>query len=84
MNWTDITSYSQGDRDRTPRSWEARCGNLRLIVTRHHGLEGWFTTVNGFYSMASLGSTEIAEAKAEAIQRLKHELLSSLQALEAQ
>ena len=35
LKWEDITSYSQNDELRTPKSFEAAVGAFALIVTRH-------------------------------------------------
>lgn len=34
--WKDITSYSQGDKERKPTSFEAVSGELRIYITSGH------------------------------------------------
>jgi len=34
--WKDITSYSQGDKERKPTSFEAVSGDLRIVITSSH------------------------------------------------
>jgi hypothetical protein len=35
--WKDITSYSKGDIERKPRSWQLRMpGGLRLVIVWNH------------------------------------------------
>lgn len=36
MTWKDTTSFSQGDKLRTPTTWSAEAGVFRVIVTRGH------------------------------------------------
>ena len=36
MEWKDITSYSRGQVDRTPTTFSAQCGPMRLVVTSGH------------------------------------------------
>lgn len=36
-DWKDITSYSRGDKDRTPTTWALQLGGgLRITVTKGH------------------------------------------------
>lgn len=81
--WRDITSYSQRDQQRIPQSWELDCGRIRLVVTRRHGLEGWYVSADGFFSYSALGSADIEHAKVEAMERLKGELTIALDSLES-
>ena len=34
--WKDVTSYSQGDKDRKPTAFEAVSGELRIYITCGH------------------------------------------------
>ncbi len=79
-DWKDITTYSQGDKERIPRSWQMDIGMFRLIVTRKHGLEGWFMDVHGIISFRRLESEEISDAKLEALAGLKNILKSAFEA----
>lgn len=37
MKWRDISSFSQGDKQRIPHSWECRPNSdLRITITRGH------------------------------------------------
>lgn len=36
LAWKDTTSYSQGDKDRTPNTWSASAGAFRLVITKGH------------------------------------------------
>ena len=41
--WKDATSYSRSEtKGADPRTWEVQLGEAKLIVTRFHGLEGWW------------------------------------------
>lgn len=34
--WKDVTSYSQGDKERIPTAFECRSGDLRIYITCGH------------------------------------------------
>ncbi len=56
--WKDITSYSQGDKDRTPRTFEMAAGKMRLLVTRHRDLEPteWKMEMQGCFGYTMRGN----------------------------
>jgi hypothetical protein len=73
IKFKDITSHPHGAKDRTPKSWEAEIGCVRLRVTRHihYGADQWIaTSVPYILDMELLQSKDIDEAKAEAIALL--------------
>ena len=76
LAWKDETSYSRNETNRTPKTWVAKVGSLRLYVTRHidHGENDWLCSCDPFFDIRMLESKEIDEAKAEAVVLLKHEL----------
>lgn len=76
--WHDITSYSRGEQNRVPISWELRAGGIRLIVTRRHMLEGWYIAADPWFDYDTLQSTEIEDAKQEAINALRQKLTGAL------
>jgi len=77
--WIDCSSYSQSEpHPRTPRSFRLDLGRrgVTLIVTRFHGVDGWVMHLRSFHvDTHQLRSTEIADAKAEAL-RLAHAMLT--------
>jgi hypothetical protein len=83
MKWKDITSYSRGEA-RIPCSFEMRVGELRLVVTRRHGCEGWYADLGGaLWDYRSLRSVDIEDAKNEAIAKTREFLVNALEALPA-
>lgn len=69
--WMDISSYSRGDVDRPPKTVEIRFKDLRIVVTRHIDAPGkWILRCDPFYNMHVLESTELEEAKREALERV--------------
>ena len=36
VKWTDSTSYSRDQKDRTPTSWTAKVGDISVTVTKAH------------------------------------------------
>jgi len=67
--WKDITSYSQGDTNRTPGSWEMSVGSLRIVVTRHidHDPTDWLLDFSD-RRLIWLKNKDIDKAKVEALK----------------
>jgi hypothetical protein len=78
--WKDVTTYSQGEKERIPRIWEVRFGRARLSVHRVHGIDGWYATCL-FWDRKSLQSDTVDEAKREAVKLLETELETALNEL---
>lgn len=73
--WKDITSHQRGDKQREPRSFELRIGDLRVVVTRRIHLDGWWLNaypigIDGI----ELRSTDVEAAKREALRFVESEL----------
>lgn len=68
VEWKDISTFSQSDKERKPRSFEARIGKLRLSVHRHIHYEpdDWLMDFGDFGTMRLLKSKDIEDAKREA------------------
>lgn len=71
--WKNVTSYSQGGRDRTPRSWQAKFGRLRVSVTRHidYGPKVWVLLCHDLGLERQLQSADVARAADEAIETVR-------------
>lgn len=73
VEFKDVTSHSQGIKERTPRTWEAKIGCVRLTVTRHvhYALDEWIARSHpNIIDMELLQSKDIDEAKDEAVELL--------------
>lgn len=72
ITWKDISSHSQNEKDRTPKTWECRAGVFRLIVTRHihYKPDQWVARCDGVFDGLALTSKDIEMAKSEAIHVL--------------
>jgi hypothetical protein len=79
--WNDISSFSKGDTDRTPKSWDIIAGNVRLVVTRHIHYDGWVTRCEPFFGIRQLESDAVEEAKKEAKALLRRKLEHALKEL---
>ena len=72
MQWKDITTYSHGDRVRTPRVWELDFGNrILLTVHRHIYYEDTWLMSGRIYgaeviNMIDLHTNDVEQAKAKA------------------
>lgn len=67
--WKDITSYSRGQIEREPQTWEIRDKkySVRVIVTRLHGCVGWYLSCEPFFERQQLHSADEFGAKQEAL-----------------
>lgn len=85
MNWKDISSFSSGEKDRTPKSWSCITGSsLRLVVTRHIDVPGkWVARAEPYFNMKTLKSLEVEKAKVEAIELLLSHLKEDVKTLES-
>lgn len=76
--WTDVSSYSQSDKERIPNVWELRIGKIRLVVHRHKYYEPdqWLMSVHGDVDIDKrpLLRKDIEEAQNEALQALYNTL----------
>lgn len=84
VEWQNVTSYSRSDLDRTPRSWEAKIGPVRLTVHRwmHGKADEWFASASpGLFELRPLKSRGVDESKAEAVEMLHQWCLSVLRAM---
>lgn len=83
--WKNVTSYSQGDKERKPRTWEARFGALRIVVTRHMDYEKdqWVLRCHDLHLERLLASKDVTEAACQAkavVQAHLEQLLRDLSA----
>lgn len=82
--WKDATSYSRGG-DRTPKTWEVRTRSLRIIVTRCHGLEGWWLLCHdlGIEMHRTLSTDDLELAKANALNTVRDKLSTMLREIDS-
>lgn len=74
IEWTDRTSYSKRDKDRTPRSWEWKHHGVIVIVHRHidYGPDVWLVSCGELGASAiPLDATDVDAAKEEALRFLE-------------
>lgn len=83
MKWEDVTSYSQGEKDRTPRSFQCQASWLRIKVHRHMDYPGkWLlSTVPSLFDSDVLSAADIDVAKSEALERVRVSLQKVLDSL---
>jgi hypothetical protein len=84
VQWTDETTFSRGETDRTPRVWVARFGPLRLIVVKGHIYhpDNWVWVCRGIHDgERELDAKTADEAKAEAVESLRKALRPAFEAL---
>ena len=85
MEWKDISSFSQSDKVREPRTFEARFGALRIVVTRHihHSATDWVLICAPWFDNVVIGSGTSDEAKQSALLAIKNKVSSILRELDA-
>lgn len=74
MEWKDITSYSQRDKDKIPRILECKLSNnISVIVHKHIYYENeWLLSCKFLgYNCIQLGTEDIKNAQTKAIVRVK-------------
>lgn len=83
MHWKDITSYSQGEKDRTPRSFVVNVGGLRIVVTRHiyAKKDEWVLNCSPWFDLFVVGTGSADVAKAAAIIAVRKKLTEALNCL---
>lgn len=81
--WKDTSTYDDGDR--TPWEWTLETGRITVIVHRHQDFppDRWLVaTVPALWDAPQpLQSYDVAEAKAEAIDHVKHTLRGMLSSI---
>lgn len=74
IKFEDVTSHSQGAKDRTAKTWQAKIGCVRLTVTRHihYAADEWIAESQpDIINMVRLESKDIDDAKTEAVDLLR-------------
>lgn len=76
MLWNDESSFGKSDTDRTPNSWTAKAGKLRIHIHRHihYPKDTWLLTCAPFFDKKVLESKDADEVKAESIKLVRCEL----------
>lgn len=85
MQWKDITSYSRGDKERKPTTFEARAGGLRIVVVYGHidYRQQWTLWCKPFYDNYPLeGVTTAEDAQFEARQLVRAKIYEVVEALD--
>lgn len=69
MKWIDTTSYSQSDKERTPRVWTIKSKSLAITVHRHRHYDPdiWLLSCPHICDCKELKSKDIELAKNEAL-----------------
>lgn len=84
--WKDVTSHSQGDKERVPKTFEIRLGFIRVVVTRHiyFSPDVWTYRCDGLGDQTNfeLQNRDLEGAKKEALERIKPRLEKALDALQ--
>lgn len=79
--WKDISSFSQSDKDRTPRTWRAKFGLFDLILTRHihYDADAWVASCEpGVFGDTVMDSKEVYDAAAQAVAALQFKLKAAI------
>jgi hypothetical protein len=81
--WRDVSSFSQGTKDRTPRTWYAQFGRFKMTLTRHihYAPDAWVATCEGVFDLREMASKDVREAACQAKAMLQVELETAIQAI---
>lgn len=84
--WTDVTSYRQGQTDRTPTAWAIKIGGIRVAITSGHinNPDQWSVHCAPWFDTKDLdlpAQVPAEEAQAEALRLVRHKLTKSLEIL---
>ena len=84
IQWKDSTSYSQSEKERTPRTWKAEIKGYEVIVTRIvHCPDSWFLRCRDFgIDSRELRSKDAVYAKHEAVLIFKMKLLEKIEKMQ--
>ena len=85
MEWKDITTYRNGEKDRTPTTFSAKCGPMRLVVTSSHIHYPGKWVAHGFpiFENKAITATSCEGAQVEAVQIAFEWLNAALESLKA-
>ena len=81
MKWQNESSFSQAEKDRTPRYWVAKAGCFKLAVHRHihYPPTTWLLSCDGVrLECWELSATDIDAAKREAIEIVRGKLTEAI------
>ena len=83
LQWNDVSSYSRGQVDRTPNTFSAQCGPMRIVVlTGHIYYPGkWVAHAFPLFESKLLSAVTLEEAQAEAVRMASEWLASALEGL---
>jgi hypothetical protein len=83
MQWKDISSHSQRDTDRTPKTWALNVAGLKVVVTRHihHAPTDWVLTCEPWFEQKVISNGTADEAKDAALVAIRSKLAAGLDAL---
>lgn len=71
--WKDTSTFSQGDKVRTPNCWRISGGGVTIILHRHihYEKDDWLMSCEPWFTTRMLQSKDVDDAKAEALQKVK-------------
>ena len=78
--WVDVTSYSQNDTKKVPRTFKISFEQISICVTRHinAGPNDWMVICEPFYRLKKISEGTAEEAKELAIKLVASKLKKSL------
>ena len=76
IEWKDISSFSQGEKDKTPKTFETYVVSFRIVVTRHIGFkpDEWILRCEPMFKYYIIGIGSAEEAQGAAIVAVREQL----------
>jgi hypothetical protein len=81
--WKDISTFSQGDTDRTPNAFQLNAGAVRIVVHHHiYHRDAWLVSCHELrLDCRDLDAATADEAKRKAVEVVRARLEESLEQL---
>jgi hypothetical protein len=81
--WKDISSYSQSDKERIPKTFKCTISKYSLLVTRHRDYPGqWLLRCDGMFYEIPIEDCSAQAARAQAFTLFKQHALELIKELE--
>lgn len=83
MKWKDISSYSQGDREKKPRTVRLDVAGLKIVITRHihNAPDDWVLNCEPWFNGRKVGDGALEDAKETALYLVRDRLAEATAAL---
>lgn len=88
IEWTDVSSYSRGERgEKEPSAWACKVGGLKIVIVKKHiyNPDRWSLTCGPWFDVKDLdlpSEVKAEEAQKEALRWVRTKLQKSLEPID--